>query len=49
VNTDDLNDKSKDGKTTNGLHYTEEGYKLLGQRFAEKAITLIKKEKVAKE
>jgi Carbohydrate esterase, sialic acid-specific acetylesterase len=44
VNTDDLNDKKKDdGKIENALHYTEEGYKILGERFAEKAIALIKK------
>ena len=44
VNTDDLNDKSEDGKTWDNLHYTKEGYKILGQRFAEKAIGLIKKQ-----
>jgi len=43
VNTDDLNDLVKYGQTVNGLHYTEEGYKILGERFAEKAIVLIKK------
>jgi Carbohydrate esterase, sialic acid-specific acetylesterase len=44
VNTDDLNDKKKDdGTVENGLHYTEEGYKILGERFAEKAIGLLKK------
>jgi hypothetical protein len=44
VNTDDLNDKKKeDGTVENGLHYTEEGYKTLGERFAEKAIGLLKK------
>ena len=43
VNTDDLNDKVKNGKMQNDLHYTKEGYKILGQRFAEKAIALIKK------
>lgn len=44
VNTDDLNDLVKDGRTVNGLHYSEEGYKILGERFAEKAIALIKKQ-----
>lgn len=43
VDTDDLNDglnqKGKDVK--NDLHYTVEGYRILGQRFAEKAIQLI--------
>jgi|GEM_PF-473638 len=44
INTDDLNDRvDKDGKPVNGMHYTKEGYKILGQRFAEKAIALIKK------
>ena len=38
IDTDDLNGKS------NGLHYTPEGYKLLGQRFAEKAVELISKQ-----
>lgn len=49
VNTDDLNDKKgKDQEIVNGLHYSAEGYKLLGQRFAEKAIELIKKQKAVK-
>lgn len=39
VDTDDLNDKA--GK--NDLHYTREGYKTLGERFAEKSIELAKK------
>lgn len=44
VDTDDLNDKKdKDGKIQNDLHYTAEGYKLLGERYAKKAIALIKK------
>ncbi len=38
VDTDDLNDKN--GK--NDLHYTKDGYKTLGTRFAEKAIAMIK-------
>ena len=36
VDTDDVD--------INGIHYTAEGYKDLGKRFAEKAIALIKKE-----
>ena len=36
VDTDDLNGPK------NGLHYTKEGYKILGKRFAAKAINLIK-------
>ena len=44
VNTDDLNNViRKDGSVGNDLHYTKEGYVTLGQRFAEKAIALIKK------
>lgn len=45
VDTDDLNDKpdKKPNQTRNDLHYTAEGYKTLGTRFAEKAIELIKK------
>jgi hypothetical protein len=43
VDTDDLNDgKDQQGKVAkNALHYTEDGYKTLGQRFADKAIELI--------
>jgi len=36
VDTDDIE--------RGGIHYTKEGYKVLGQRFAEKAIALINKE-----
>lgn len=44
INTDDLNDrKGKDGKMSNGIHYSKDGYKILGERFAEKAIELIGK------
>ncbi|MFC1498557.1 sialate O-acetylesterase [Verrucomicrobiota bacterium] len=39
VDTDDLNGEK------NGVHYSKEGYKELGKRFAEKAINLIKKSK----
>jgi hypothetical protein len=39
VDTDDLNGPHND------LHYTKDGYDKLGKRFAEKAITLIKKSK----
>lgn len=42
VDTDDLNNKKPEQKG-GGLHYTKAGYKTLGQRFAEKAIELIKK------
>lgn len=45
VDTDDLNDgMSRTGKEIkNDLHYSAEGYKILGKRFAEKSIILIKK------
>lgn len=39
IDTDDLNDG--DWKK-NDLHMTEEGYKIMGERFAEKAIALVK-------
>lgn len=43
VNTDDLNDgKNRRGKDiSNDLHYSGEGYRLLGERFADGAIKLI--------
>ena len=45
VDTDDLNDKKnkKTNAVRHDLHYTGEGYKILGKRFADKAIELIKK------
>ena len=43
VDTDDLNDKKDGEKVVNDLHYTKEGYVILGTRFAEKAIELIRK------
>ncbi len=39
VNTDDLNGE------TNDLHYTKEGYQLLAERFASRAIELLKHSK----
>jgi hypothetical protein len=44
VNTDDLNDgEDRSGRTRpNALHYSIEGYDILGQRYADKAISLIK-------
>ena len=43
INTDDLNDgiNKKGIKINNDLHYSVSGYKILGQRFAEKAIKMI--------
>jgi hypothetical protein len=45
VDTDDLNDgTNKEGKhIKNDLHYSVAGYKTLGERFAKKAIELIRK------
>ncbi len=43
VDTDDLNDRKDGDKVINDLHYTADGYRILGERFAEKAIALIKK------
>jgi len=46
VNTDDLNDRFVDGQKVNDLHYTKEGYRILGERFAQKAISLIESKKI---
>jgi hypothetical protein len=43
VDTDDLNDLKDGEKVVHDLHYTKEGYQILGTRFAEKAIALIEK------
>ena len=45
VNTDDLNDgKNRKGREIkNDLHYSAEGYQILGQRFAEACIQQIEK------
>lgn len=43
VDTDDLNDRKEEGKVIHDLHYHAEGYRILGARFAEKAIALIKR------
>ena len=46
VNTDDLNDGvNRRGKSIkNDLHYSAEGYRTLGKRFALKALVLIKRQ-----
>ena len=41
VDTDDTNNKRKNGKPHNDLHYTKEGYDLFGQRLARQAVRLI--------
>lgn len=47
VDCDDLNDKEKDGVKRDDLHYTKEGYALLGRRFARQARALIDKQEPA--
>jgi hypothetical protein len=44
VDTDDLNDRKEGNKVIHDLHYNAQGYRILGTRFAEKAIELIKGE-----
>ena len=41
VDTDAMNDRMEGGQVVNELHYTTEGYEMLGRRFAEEAIGLI--------
>lgn len=41
VDCDDLNDKEKQGQTFNDLHYTMEGYELLGRRYVRQARAII--------
>ncbi|MBT3288520.1 MAG: acetyl xylan esterase, partial [Victivallales bacterium] len=45
IDTDDLNDgvNRRGKKIANDLHYSAKGYKVLGTRFAEAAISLIRK------
>jgi hypothetical protein len=45
VDTDDLNDKAAKGGqgTFDDLHYSPEGYRILGERFAKAAIDLVNK------
>ena len=47
VDCDDLNDKGKDGAKKDDLHYTKEGYALLGKRYARQAKALIGNRKPA--
>ena len=50
VDCDDLNDRMKDGKMQNAVHYNRpEGYIILGQRFARQGYALIKGEKPAED
>ena len=41
VDCDDLNNKTKRGKEVDDLHYTREGYELLGRRYARQAKALV--------
>ncbi len=47
INTDDLNDglNNKGVEIHNDLHMSVDGYKVMGERFAEKAIQLVKNNK----
>jgi len=47
VDCDDLNDITKDDKTANDLHYTADGYKVLGERYARQAKLMIDGKKPA--
>jgi hypothetical protein len=47
VDTDDTNNKTKNGRPNDDLHYTKDGYKLFGQRLARQAVRLIHGEKPA--
>lgn len=47
VDCDDLNNKEKNGVKRDDLHYTKEGYELLGRRFARQAKLMIEGKKPA--
>ena len=47
VDCDDLNNKVKKGVEVDDLHYTKEGYALLGKRYARQARALVDKKKPA--
>ncbi len=50
VDCDDLNDRMKDGKVQNAVHYERpEGYVILGERFARQGYALIKGEEPAED
>ena len=49
VDTDDCNNKTKNGKAVDDLHYTPEGYDLFGRRLARQAVLLIKGETPAQD
>ncbi len=41
VDTDDCNNKERNGKKLDDLHYTKDGYKLFGERLARQAVRII--------
>lgn len=47
VDCDDLNDKEKNGQKRDDLHYTKDGYELLGRRYVRQAKALIEGRKPA--
>lgn len=47
VDCDDLNDKERKGAKFDDLHYTAQGYELLGRRYVQQARTLIEGKKPA--
>ena len=47
VDVDDLNNREKDGEIINAVHYTKEGYVILGQRFARQGHALVTGKKSA--
>ncbi len=47
VDCDDLNNKEKNGVARNDLHYTKEGYELLGRRYARQGKALVDGKKPA--
>lgn len=49
VDCDDLNNKEKNGVKRDDLHYTKEGYELLGRRYARQAKALIDGKKPAQD
>lgn len=49
VDCDDLNDKEKGGVKRDDLHYTKEGYELLGRRYVRQAKALIEGAKPAQD
>ncbi len=49
VDCDDLNNKERNGVAFDDLHYTKEGYELLGRRYARQAKALIEGRKPAED